>query len=110
MFGINACSLNKNFEELEYLIKSTNINYNIIAISETRTMKNLEITQNIDLKNYSFEYTPIESTAGGTVLYIVNHLAYKPRNDLKIYKINELESTFIGLINLSYQEKKVFSC
>ena len=100
MFYINACSLiNKIFEDLEYLLKSTNINYDIIAISETRLMKNLKITKNINLKNYNFEYTPTESTAGGTMLYIPNHLAYKPRHDIKIYKTNEPESTFIGLIN-----------
>ena len=93
LFHISAFSLNKNFDDLEYLLESTNINHDIIAISETRTMKNLEITQNINLKNYNFEYTPTESTAGGTMLYIANHLAYKPRHDLKIYKTNELEST-----------------
>ena len=103
MFHINACSLNKNFDDFQYLLKSTNINYDIIAISETRTMKNLEITQNINLKHYNFEYTPTESTAGGTMLYIANHLAYKPRHDLKIYKTNELESTFIELINSKKQ-------
>ena len=31
-------------------------------------MNNLEITKNINLKNYNFEYTPTESTAGGTFL------------------------------------------
>ena len=45
-------------------------------------MKNLEITQNINLKNYNFEYTPTKCTAGGTMLYRANHLAYKPRHDL----------------------------
>ena len=93
-------AVHKNFEGLEYL-KSTNINYNIIAISDTRTMKHLEISQNINLKNYNFEYTPsvtlTESTSGGIMLYIANHLPYKPRHDLKIYKTNELESTFIEL-------------
>ena len=103
MFHSNACSLNKNFANLEYLLKSTNINCNIIPVSETRTMKNLEITQNINVKNYNFEYTPTESTAGRTLLFIANHLAYKPRHDLKIYKTNELESTFIELINSKKQ-------
>ena len=103
MFHINACFLNKNFEDLEYLLKSTNINYDIIAISETRIMKNLEITKSINLKNYNFEYTPTVSTAGGTMLYIANHLAYKPIHDLKIYKTNEFESTFIELINSKNQ-------
>ena len=31
-FHINTCSLNKNFEHLGYLIKSTNIIFDIIAI------------------------------------------------------------------------------
>ena len=77
-------AVHKNFEGLEYL-KSTNINYNIIAISDKRTMKHLEISQNINLKNYNFEYTPsvtlTESTSGGIMLYIANHLPYKPRLD-----------------------------
>ena len=58
IFHINACSINKNFDDIEFLLKFTNINYNITAISKTRTMKNLEITQNINLKGYNFEYTP----------------------------------------------------
>ena len=99
MFHNNACFLNKNFEHIEYLLKSTNINYNIIARSETRIIKNSEITKNIILKNYNFQYAPTESTADGTMLYIANQLAYRPRSDLKIYKTNELESTFIELIN-----------
>ena len=33
------------------------------------------------------------------LLYIANHLSYKCRNDLNIYKKNELESTFIEIVN-----------
>ena len=33
LFHINNCYLNKNVDDLEYLIKSTNINFDIIAIS-----------------------------------------------------------------------------
>ena len=57
------------------------------------------MTSNINLNNYSFEFTPTESTAGGTLLYIANHLSYKSRNDLNLYKANQLESTFIEIIN-----------
>ena len=53
----------------------------------------------IDLTNHSYEYFPTESSAGGTLLYIGNHVSYKPRNDLRIYKTVELESTFIELTN-----------
>ena len=53
----------------------------------------------MDLNNYSFRFTPTETSAGDTLLYIANHLSYKCCNDLNIYKKNELESTFIEIVN-----------
>ena len=53
----------------------------------------------MSLNNYSFEFTPTETSAGGTLLYIANHLSYKCRNDLNIYKKSELESTFTEIVN-----------
>ena len=53
----------------------------------------------LNLNNYSFEFTPIETSASGTLLYIANHLSYKCRSDLNIYKKNEMESTFIEIVN-----------
>ena len=41
LFHINSCSLNKNFEELQNLLQSTNINFDVIAIKETRIPKNV---------------------------------------------------------------------
>ena len=41
----------------------------------------------------------MDSNAGVTLIYIRNHLSYKNRNDLKIYKSLELESTFIETFN-----------
>ena len=62
LFHINTCSLNKNFDDLQHLI----------AISETRITK--QVPNNLNLNNYSFKFTPIETFAGVTLLYIVNHL------------------------------------
>ena len=59
-------------------------------------MKKTFLTSNINLNNYSF--TP-ECTAGGTLLYITNHLFYKSCKDLNLCKVNQLESTFIETIN-----------
>ena len=60
-------------------------------------MKKTSLTSNINLNNYSFEFTPTESTAGGTVLYIANHLSYKSCINLNLHKANQLESTFIEI-------------
>ena len=84
---------------MEYLIKSTNINFDIIAISKTRVLKDTNIGKNINILNFSFEFTPTESTAGGTLLYIADHLIYQKQNDLNLYKINNSESTFIEITN-----------
>ena len=77
LFHINTCSLNKNFGGLEYLIKSTNINFDIIAHSQTRILKDTNIVKKKNIPNFSLEFTPTESTAGGTLLYISDHLAYQ---------------------------------
>ena len=89
----------KNFDELEHLLKSTNKNFDVIAIIETRTRKDISITSNLSLNNYSLVFTPTESSAGGTLLYIAHHLSHKPRHDLNMYRKSELEFTFIEVIS-----------
>ena len=98
-FHINCCSLSKNIEDLEYLLNSASINFDVIAISETRIAKDKTPVNNLNLINYSHEFCPTESSVGGTLLHIRNHLSYKPRNDLCIYKATELESSFIEISN-----------
>ena len=98
-FHINSCSLNKIFEKLQNLLRSVNIQFDVITITETRITKNISVTRNIVLINYSFEHTPTESSTGGTLLYVANHILYKTRSDLNICKKFELESTFIEIIN-----------
>ena len=60
----------KNFEDLEHLLYSTNLNSDVIAVSETRITKNKAQINHIDLTNYSYEHGPTESSAGCTFLYI----------------------------------------
>ena len=79
LFHINACSLSKNLDDLQHLLCCTNKNADIIAITETRITKNVSLTNYLIIKNYSIEFTPTESSAGGTLLYITNPLSYKPR-------------------------------
>ena len=99
LFHINACSLNKNFDDLQHLLSFTKKNFDIIAISETRITKQVSLLNNLNLNNYSFEFTPNETFAGGTLLYIANNLSNKCHNDLNIDKKNELGSTFIEIAN-----------
>ena len=72
LFQINSCLSNNNFEEIQNLLQSRNISLDVIVNSETRIPKNVSVTQNIELNNYSFEQTITEYLAGGTVLYIAS--------------------------------------
>ena len=58
MFHVSTCSLSKNFDDLEYLLKTTNMNFDITAISETMITKNTNKWSNINLNNDAFEHTP----------------------------------------------------
>ena len=86
LFHINACSLKKIFDDFQHLLNCTKIFFDIIAISERRITKQVSLLNNLNLNNYYFEFTPTETSAGGTFLYIANHLSYKCHNDLNIYK------------------------
>ena len=81
------------------VLSCTNKTFDIVAITEIRITKNIFMLNNLNIKNYFIEFTPTGSSAGGTLLYIANHLSYKPCQDLNIYKKNELESTFIEIMN-----------
>ena len=86
LFRINACSLNKNFDDLQNLL------------SCTKTKQN----NNLNLNNYSFDFAPTETSVGGTLLYIANHLSYECQNDLNIYKKINLK---LLLLKFSIQKK-----
>ena len=49
LFNINSCSLNKNFEDLEYLLKATNKTFDVIEISESRIIKDTNLSKNINI-------------------------------------------------------------
>ena len=96
---MNISSLPFHFYEFYALLSELNHSPNIIAISESRFKFSTQPIVKINLENYCVEYTPTESSNGGTLLYIKNDISYKLRNYLKIYKPKELESIFIEIIN-----------
>ena len=56
LFHINACSLNKNFDDFQHLLSRTKTRFDIIAVSETRITKQVSLSNNSNLNNYSFEF------------------------------------------------------
>ena len=106
LFHINTCSVNNNFDDLQHLLTCTK-KVGTIARSETRITKQVSLLNNLNVNNYFFEFTPTETSACGTLLYIANHLSYKCCNDVNIYKKNELESTFIEIVNPSHLQTSI---
>ena len=71
------------------------MNFDIIALTESRIKKSSVSPINIELENYSIEHTLTEIAAGRALLYINKRLSYHPRNDLNIHTPGKLESIFI---------------
>ena len=82
-----------------YLLKCTNKNSDITAVSETRISKETSLSSNVKLNNNFLKSILTESTAGGTMLFISNHLSFKPIIDLNMYKENQLESVCNDVTN-----------
>ena len=102
LFHINTYSLPKNIAELEYLLDKTKIDFDVTGNSELRITKDKSPINSTNLKGYYYESCLTESSADGTLLYISNHLSYKSRNDLCIYKstkkTNRLWVAFIVIL------------
>ena len=104
LLHINSYSLKKNFDELQHLLSCTKTKFDIIAISETRITKEVSLSNNLNLNNYSFELTPTEASAGGTLLYIANHPSFKCLNVLNIYRKMNLN---LLLLKLPIQKNQI---
>ena len=52
LFHLNACSLNKNFDDLQHLLSCTRKTFDIIAIIDTRIIKNISLLNNLNINNY----------------------------------------------------------
>ena len=100
---LNISSLQYHFAELHTPLTTSEIQFDIIGISESTLKLNKYYTTNIDLPNYNIEHCDAEGANGGTLLYIKKDTAYKLRNNLKMYKCKHLKSIFIEIIN---QKKK----
>ena len=101
MMHLNISSLTFHFKEFhDFITKSQKLlNFDFIAITESRIKANSPPLSDITIPNYTIEHTPTESGKGGALLYISLDHNYKVRKDLNIYKSKELESLFIEVIN-----------
>ena len=88
MFHINLASLGRHKDELIASLSVLPFDFDIIAISETRIIKDIEPNYDVSIEGYNHHYTPTESTKGGVLIYVKNNIEVKRRFDLekKMYK------------------------
>ena len=91
-------SLPDYFADLKYLLENFQSKPKVIGISKHRLRANRTAISNIDLKDYTYEWTHTKASKGGTVMYIDNKLKCKKQNDLKLYIEKQIESTFLEII------------
>ena len=80
----NIRSLSKHFSELQSLINSTKIPFDIIGVTESKQLLNTDFAVNVSLDGYHIHSQPTKSTHGGVVMYVNKHLDYAPRDDLSV--------------------------
>ena len=66
------------------LLDSTQIFFDAIGITEIGILKSTFSVTDINVTNYSYKNYQTESSVRSIMLYIGNHLSYKPRNNLCI--------------------------
>ena len=95
---LNISSQALHIDKLKLFHSLIKTKFDIICISESRITKNNSLTTNINIPGYNFEHTPTESKAGDSLMYILDKISYKLRNDLNIYCSKQLESVFIEVL------------
>ena len=82
LFHSNLRSLSKHIDELQILLSSTKIPFDIIGVSETKEQVDNSFLTNVNLYEYDFYSQPSKASAGGVAIYIKSSLNYVIRDDL----------------------------
>ena len=67
--GLNISSISYHSDDPVSLITNCKTKPKVISISERRMRAGRSPLSNINIDNYIYEYTPTESSKGGTLLY-----------------------------------------
>ena len=68
MLHLNVSSLQRHFNNFECFLDEMKLEFDFIGITESLISKTQLPSNNINLTNYSIEYTPTEATAGRALL------------------------------------------
>ena len=110
MFYVNIASLNKHIDDLRLILSALEFKFDIIGICEHKIRKGSTPKNNIDIPGYrSFTFQPIESSHGGSSIYLKNNINYIERHDLALNSTGNFESTVIE-INFLKRKHLIVAC
>ena len=104
--------MSKNLKSISALLSESEINFNLIAITETKLQvigpsdiipendDNLSVLQ---IPGFNFQHTPTILSFGGAGLYISQKIDFKRRHDFE-FKIDSCETCFVELISQERQK------
>ena len=100
----NARSLSKNLNSISDLIGDTQINFDLIGITETKIQVQKDSESSItdlesevsalEIPGYEFQHTPTNLAFGGAGLYISHKLQFRRRHDIE-FKIESCETNIL---------------
>ena len=94
----NIRSLSLHYDELVSLSVHTNLNPDVIGVSEIWHSNDNPIVSNIDISGYTFLKTKSATQNGVVGLYIKDSLTFNLRNDLQSCR-NEFEAVWVEIEN-----------
>ena len=98
LFHVNIASLDKHFDDLEFILTQLKYKFDVIGISEHKIFKDTLPSKNIKIPGYhEFIFEPTETTHGGTGFYIKDNVDFIIREDLQINSPSDFESIFIEI-------------
>ena len=110
LFHVNIASLEKHFDDLNFVLSKLNHKFDIIGISEHKIRKGTSPSTNINIKGYNeFIFEPTETTHGGTGFYIKDNIDYVIRNDLNFNLASNFETMFIE-VQIPNKKNLVVGC
>ena len=101
LFHLNISSFPDHFLELHILLATSETEFDIIDITESRLKSNKTHLTNITLPNYNIEHCPTNRPKQRWIRLYIKKMLFIKKKSFKNYQSKIFESISINIINLS---------
>ena len=108
LFHVNIRRLTKHFDELQTLINSAKIPFDILGITESKQLVGTKFPVNVNMDGYQIYSHPTKSTHGGVVMYVNKKSDHVVKEDISVLG-DEFETLWIE-IKTGAKAKNILCC